>query len=456
MIARRCTRAIAVWTASCALLLAQAKKPDKGTDRSVDKRIEQLLVDLGDEANHQRRYEAFQTLQRERWPAALPPLLELLPRCGVNGQGLGLSLLTSYPPDIGHPALRKLLDRKSPLLEAGAAAALFRSGETSILDHITQPLSRADVPAALKSAIVNRISGIREPRVVAAVRSLLVPGVDGMVLDAVLNSLLYAEDPEARTKLKDLMTSSGLEDRNRLRAAAFLLAQGDTAFADLVASELRSGGGNALSQLQHFLTKAGQLPDSLLPPLRELAEKGTVPHQVQTAIRLLAAQTGGKDIALFKQLLERRDPLIAKAALEALQKTGGALPADALRRLLASEDASMALAAAEGLRRADDESGLPRVLEFAKAGSNQRQEAIGVLGHFRRTSVVPVLIDGLLDPEPAVRNAAQTALSLLLPNLFPYRRFDFATTGYQANGTPAQRAEAVQKVRTWWESQHGK
>lgn len=431
-----------------ASLAAQAKKPEK----AVDKRLEQLLADLADEVNHAKRYAAYNTLQRERAPGAIPALLEALPRCGVNGQELGLSLLLGYPPDVGHPALRKLLDKRWPLLEVGAAAALFRTGDTALVEHMTQPLARADLTPQQKAALVNRVSGIRDARVLAAVRGLLVTGCDGVVCDAVLNSLLYGEDAEASARVAELLNAGGLDERRRAGAAAFLLARGDARFVDALVAALQKDGANVLVQYQHFLTKAGQLPEAVLQPLREIAEKSTVGYQVQTAVRLLAAQPGGRDVPLFKKLLDRREPMIAKAALEALQKSGAGLPVDALKRLLGSEDATIALAAAESLRRADDTSGLPRVLELAKVGGNQRSEAVAVLGRFRAISAIPALIEALLDPEPPVRSAAETALRLALPNLFPYRTFDFASTGYQANGTPASRTEAVQQLKSWWEA----
>ena len=435
---------------------AQAKKPDKSPGGATDKRLEQLLADLADETNHQRRYDAYLVLQRERSVAALPAIVETLPRCGPQGQSLGLSLLMSYPADVGHPALRKLLDRKSPLLEVGAAAVLFRSGDQSSVEHIVQPLARGDIAPALKSAMLNRIYGIREPKISAAVRSLIVPESDSSVLDAALNHLLQVEDRESQGKIAALLAAPSVRDDTKALASAFAFALGDTNQADAVASAVRSGGGNLLVRIQQYLQKTVRLPEPILQAITEIAEKSEVGYHVQTAIGLLAQHGSGKEIALFKKLLDHKNAQVAKAALEAIQKSGAGLPVDALRRLLASEQVSLALAAADGLRKADDPSGLPRVLELLKSGATERAEAARVLGNFRHPSVIPVLIEALLDAEPGVRSAAEQGLTRLLPNLFPYRRFDMASTGYAANGTPSARAEAVQRIRAWWDAHRAK
>jgi hypothetical protein len=131
--------------------------------------LEKLVADLGNETQHQVRQDAYQALFREKPAAAIPLLLEALPRYQTNSLTLGVSLLQGYPPDLGQPALRKLLRREAPLLELCAAVALLRTGDQGVVDHVVQPLSRPDIAPATRSTMLNQLWGIKDPRVLAAV-----------------------------------------------------------------------------------------------------------------------------------------------------------------------------------------------------------------------------------------------------------------------------------------------
>jgi HEAT repeat protein len=107
------------------------------------------------------------------------------------------------------------------------------------------------------------------------------------------------------------------------------------------------------------------------------------------------------------------------------------------------------------LRRMDDNSGLPRVLELWKKPGTHRAEAVRVLGRFKVPAAIDPLVEALLDQDQNVRTAGQQGLAMLLPSLYPYRRFDLASAGYQPSGPAAQREEAVRKIRAWCDA-HGK
>lgn len=49
-----------------------------------------------------------------------------------------------------------------------------------------------------------------------------------------------------------------------------------------------------------------------------------------------------------------------------------------------------------------------------------------------------------------VRREAFTGLGRLLHDLFPYRRIDMETVGYQPDGAEGQRTQGLQVLRTWW------
>jgi HEAT repeat protein len=146
--------------------------------------------------------------------------------------------------------------------------------------------------------------------------------------------------------------------------------------------------------------------------------------------------------------MEDGDETVARAAFDALT-AAGALEAAGLRRLLAGRP-PLALRAAEALRRLDDASGLPRVLELAQERGTSRAEAVRVLGGFRVKEAVPPLLAALEDSELPVRASALTGLQGVLGSLFPYRRLNLQSTGYGTNAPEAQRREGAAKIAAWW------
>lgn len=119
--------------------------------------------------------------------------------------------------------------------------------------------------------------------------------------------------------------------------------------------------------------------------------------------------------------------------------------------MLSDRKPEVALNAADLMRRNDDHTGLPRVIELGRSAGTHQAEAMRVLGRFRTPEAVPALLDGLASPDLAVRTAAEQAVALLLPSLFPYRRFQLAATGYAAGADEATRTAALAQLRAWWE-----
>lgn len=118
--------------------------------------------------------------------------------------------------------------------------------------------------------------------------------------------------------------------------------------------------------------------------------------------------------------------------------------------MLTSTDASQQLIAAKMLRRMDDTSGLPYVLDLLTKNVSRKTEATKVLAEFRSRQVGLPLINLLDDPEQPVREAAWNGLQNLMRDLFPYRQFDFAKAGYEPNSNA--RGQGIAMLRAWWEA----
>jgi len=423
------------------LLPAQAK--------GADAHVAALVAALGDSSNARARSDAYMALLREKPPAAIALLVDALPRYDVQGQEYGLWVLSAYPLEESRAALHKLAGDKSALLEAGAATQLWRLGEREMLDTLVKAFARKDTPLDARLAMLRRVYLIDDPRLCAAVRAWLVPETEPVLLEDVLYHLLGVQDPEARAKASGLASTGGLPAASRGACAAFLLALGEDTQGALLVDIVSADGGIALPRLQRFLLRAPRLPAELLAAVAQIAEKSSAPYLAQAAIGVLAQHAGAKEIPILERVMEGADPLVSKAALDALLTRGVAISEDTLRRMLASRDGRRALAAADALRRADDLSGFDRVLALVQAGGADKAEALRTLAKFRRRASVPPLVDALEDPELSVRLAAEQGLIVLLPNLFPYRRFDLPSSGYASGGQSDARASGVRAIRAW-------
>jgi hypothetical protein len=74
-------------------------------------------------------------------------------------------------------------------------------------------------------------------------------------------------------------------------------------------------------------------------------------------------------------------------------------------------------------------------------------EAVRVLATYRSRDVIEPLLAALDDGNAQVRQNAWTGVQQVLRDLFPYRRFDFERTGYNAHA--GDRAAAIQMLRAW-------
>jgi hypothetical protein len=389
----------------------------------------------------QQQYEGYRELQRTRPPEAIGLLARQLAACPLNGQSLGVSLLQQYPIDQTREAYRKLVADGGPFLRGASAAALLRA----------EALGTA--AAAERTMLLQRLYGLDDPLVGAALRALIRGGVPGVDVENALYLLLSAPQREdaALRAAEALLAGAGEDGRARAACAAFLLACGETRHAPLVAEAI-AADRSAVVRLARFLERAPGLGRELTAALAELLAGARNRNEVSLASRVLREHAEAEAVAALRGLLTAEDAPVREAALEALSEIPGALDAETLRRMLASGEVGSVLVAADTLRRMDDPSGLARVLELVEAPGAGRLAAVEVLGRFRARGAVPPLLDALDDADEAVRRTAFQALGRLLSDLFPYRRIDVSTTGYRAEAAPAERATATAALRRFWES----
>ncbi len=417
--------------------------------KAADARLAGLVAALGNAADPQQRANAYNTLWREKPPAAIPLLVESLPRFDVQGQQYGLWILQLYPLEDSRAGLHKLVLEHSALLQAGAAAKLLEQGEREMLEPLVKAFARKETTSEARRAMLQHVFLLKEPRVTAAVRAWITAQTEAWLLGDVLYHLRSVEDPEARAKTVEIAATPGLAPESQAVCAAFLLALGDDAQGRTLAELLGSDDGQLFSRLQRFLLLAPRLSEELVAAVAGIAERANAPAYAQIALGVLAQHAGPKEIPRIEKLLESPNGLVAKAALEALQTRGVSIPRDSLLRMLGAPEPLRALSAADALRRSDDPSGFARVLEIAHAGGSDRAEAVRVLTKFRRREAVAPIVDALEDSDAAVRAVAEQGLVALLADLFPYRRFELGSSGYAAGAAAEQRAAGVQRIRAW-------
>lgn len=408
------------------------------------------LVGALNEESPQKRNDVYLQLLREK-PAEAPALVEnQIAGWRPEAQELGIYLINSYPPDVSVPSLRRLSASKAVLVNVSAAAQLLRLGYPEAEAGLVKTLKKADIPAQDWPRLIGRMYGLRQ----GALSQVLVERIRAQAADdelrALLDHFVVVSDPRARPAVAALLTQDGIDDERRLSLCAFLVSQGDDSRMAELETLLAKVGGPGLGRNYRLFEHAPRLSPGVLAVVAKLAESEPAGLALN-AVRLLGQFGTAKEMPALERLVESKDTLLSKYALEALQKRTGNVPRESLVRVLAGTDEQRVLAAADALRRADDASGFERVLAIAGGSTPARAEALRVLGRFRRMEGVEVLLGGLDAPDEGVRFAADEALRMLLPNLFPYRRFDFQTVGYDPRGAPQARAQAIQRYRSFWE-----
>jgi HEAT repeat protein len=378
----------------------------------------------------------------------VPLLVRRLPEAPLGGQSLGFSLLQSYPRDLSAPAMHSLLAGRAPYLALAAAAWLWRSEDKSLGGKIVEAFGQARSNEE-RVMMLGQVHGIRDDKLTVSVRALLMPGTDSDVLDAALYWLQQADDAASRPVARALLAGGQLGDGERALVAAFLLGSGDLDASEAFAAAVAKAPTTVLYRLPRLLERAPRLDEKAIEALTSLLAEGTSSAQRTAVARILAKHPSPRTRPLLHDLLDSDDEALARAAFDALASQG-ALDPVRLQRLLSGQP-QLALRAAEALRRLDDHSGLPRVLEIAAEPGRQRTEAVRILAGFRVKAAVPPLLAALDASDLQLRIAAFSGLQALLPSLFPYRRFDLSSTGYAPSAAEAERRAGRDKIAAWWQ-----
>jgi hypothetical protein len=264
--------------------------------------------------------------------------------------------------------------------------------------------------------------------------------------------LARAKARGAIPKIQEIVSGEGLEPDRRALCAAFLVVMGETRYGKVLAAEIPKI--KSWSRVQVLLREAAYLDKSVLAAILEFAE-GQRGVNIRYALELLAKHAYRPAVSKMRHWLASEDSDRCKAALNALMTMGEELPLKELRQLLACDVDELCVAAADALRRVDEYSGLPWLIKIIERGGPAKSDAVQVLGKFRDRRAIPVLIRMLDDADSFVRSRAYNALPIVFRGLFPYRRFDFATTGYHYSGPVAARRAAIAKIQKWWNAQSG-
>ncbi len=432
--------------AQSSFLTAQAKEKKLS--------VAELIAQLGDAKDSQKRYDAYRELQAEKPKKALALLAAALPTFPYASQSLGLSLLQSYPYEKSRPFRKKLMSCGVPFLELGAAVSFVREGDSSAVKVIIAALIKAKDDARTLASMIRRMGYVKNKEVQDQVRSLLRPATASTVISAALYYLQAAEGLRAKERALQLADSADTDIQSRAFCEAYLLGTGMNSRSENIAKLLRENRVS-LSSLYTFLQKAPRMDKPLLEYFLESLEEKKQGYEVRYAIGFLAKHRYSKAVAQIRKLMTSSDSTVAEAATEAISKMSGGLRPEDLYKQLSSDNNALVLTAADTLRKLDDYTGLPRVLEILKEDQAKEYAAIQVLVGFRSKKVIEPLLDALLSKNLSVRSTALSGIRRIWQCFFPYKRFNLEASGYRYNGPETSRTAAVAKFRAWWKKNQG-
>ena len=430
---------------ACAALLLLAAAAPAGDD------LDALVADLGSET-YAVRDRAYQLLVQRKDARVIPLVERRIADWPPENQYRALLVIAVFPPKQSHPPMRRMLKSADPHLRICAATQLHRRGERDMERIIVETL-REPVPEEKLRSIAGRLGYLKLPAVYEAWAALLTPERDELTIGLWFASFSSEEYEGAQAQAKRILAEDK-RDRARATACAYLIRCRDASCAPELAALVRKGSldSSAAARIRYILQDGRIYPREVCEAMLERLPDETNTFVAKYLIEILAAAQFHPARKRLGELIEHENAEIAEAALGALAALDGVPETAVVRRMLLSKEPSRQLMAARILRRMDDASGFDAVLRIAKETqqADLRRDAIQILGEFRRAAAMDVLIDALGDDDSIVRSYASSALTLTLRTIFPYRQFDLRTAGYADQGTPAERAAAVAKIRAWW------
>ena len=282
-------------------------------------------------------------------------------------------------------------------------------------------------------------------------RKLVETEKDADVRRRALQSLTSHKDAETGPWLKKLAGDE--KDPLHVEALAEMIKLGDPDAVERGLAILEKGKLEVqpMFDLLNALRSAGGR--DVCERLRALLDRTDNVSARMQIISTLSQLKDTKSIPMLVKLVEDKNPSVADAAVMALVELAGRAQIDVIRKLLKHASADRRLKAAEALVALDDPSGIPVLKEtLSDKTVYYRQRAVTALSGCRSKEVVEPLLFAMSDEDANVRNSAGSGLVAVLAALFPYRKFDLVKAGYDArNGTAQARADAIAKVRDWWE-----
>lgn len=414
----------------------------------AQKELEGLVEQLGS-SDPAARSRAYSTLQRERNPDVVPLLGKRIDGMPPEGQQLALYLLQQHAIDLTRPLYTRLLAAERPLLRATAAAMLVRNGDRTRLPVLAKAVAAA--PREERQQVLQVLWSIDDPTITDAVRGYVTAEATAPLLVSALEQLRQLEKGRSAATTGAVRALAASTNADVRAAALTWLCGGDggDAFAPELAQLLREDGKRFWT-VERLFERGRKYPAVLTDAFAAALAAVRSQYDVQQVAALLKVQAPELVGPALRALLDHANDGVRTAAMQALAAVPGGLESKELQKMLQTGSPEQQLAAAAVLRRMDDPSGLPVVLQLVAKRDKQTAEAVRVLAGFRSREVVEPLLAALDDAELPVRQAAWTGLQQVLRDLFPYRRFAFDRIGYDPNGS--NRGAAIQQLRTWWGS----
>ncbi len=404
----------------------------------AQKELEAKVEQLG-AADASVRAQAYNQLMRDRNPELVPLLGKRIDALPPDGQ--------QYAIDATRAIYTRLLTADRPLLRAASAAMLVRHGDRTRLAGLAKAVGEA--PANDRMQVLNTLWGIEDASLADAVRGYLVPDANGYLVATALTHLRTAEKGRsaATTAAVRALLDAKTADA-RAAALAWLVGGSDgEAFAPELAKLLQEDA-NRYWLVERLFERDHKYPKALTPVFEQALVAPRSQYDVGQAAALLRTQAPDLVAAALRKLLTHANADVRTAAMQALAAMPGGLDGKELREQLHAGTLEQQVAAAAVLRRMDDASGLPVVLDAIKQPGKHLAEAVRVLGTFRSRQVVEPLLDALDHADAMVRQNAWASVQQVLRDLFPYRRFEFERTGYNPNG--GDRQKGIEMLRAWW------
>lgn len=421
--------------AGTALLLGLLSAP-----LSCQEELATLVARLGAE-DHRIRSSAYRELLRHKEPVVARLIRKQIGTFPMAGRLLALNVLNRQPVKSRMSAYEDLMRAEQPFLRAVGAAKCLR------WPALAKALGA--VPESERAAMLGRIRNIRHPGVLRQIRGWLQPEPSPGVVMTVLRDLLRREQ--------------GSTDRTRKAVAPLVESAQLAVHATALAYLARDDKGHAIAfaalmkeepsqfwRVRDLLETEHQLSHHVIEVMAAALAAPRNERDITRLAAMLRKQSPGSTVAALRHLLDHEKDDFRLAALQALITVPGGIETKDLQPILRSGGVEARIVAVGALRRRDDMSGLPILLELLPAAGPHKAAATQVLARFRNRKVVPVLLELLDDKDLQVRRNAWSGIQQLMRGLFPYRRFDFAGSGYRPEA--ASRVAAISGLRAWWAS----